>query len=79
MAVSAQKPIAEKIFAQKDSAYIFSFKESQAADMERFEKEKDALSKQALAESRQRIMQKFIEGLKANAKIQIHTEALGEG
>ena len=79
MAVSAQKPIADKVFAQKDSAYIFAFKESQPADMERFEKEKDALAKQALAESRQRVMQKFVEGLKAKGKIQIHTDAIGEG
>ena len=47
--------------------------------MERFEKEKETLAKQALAESRQRILQKFMEGLKAKAKIQIHAASLQEG
>lgn len=79
LAVSAQKPIAEKIFAQKDSAYIFAFKENQAADMDQFEKTKDALAKQAEAEARQKVIQRFTEALKAKGKIQIHSEALGEG
>jgi len=79
MAVSAQKPIPEKIFAQKDSAYIFAFKDRQAADMEQFEKTKDALTKQAEAEARQKVIQKFTEALKTKGKIQIHSEALGEG
>ena len=46
--------------------------------MERFEKEKDTLTKQALAESRQRVLQKFVEGLKAKAKIQVHAGTLEE-
>lgn len=79
MAVSAQKPIAEKVFAKKDSAYIFVFKESQAADMEQFAKTKDALTKQAEAEARQKVIQKFAEALKAKGKVQVHSEALGEG
>ncbi len=79
LALSAQKPIPEKIYTNKDAAYLFAFKESQGADMERFEKEKDQLTKQALAESRQRIAQKFMEGLKARAKIEIHTASLEEG
>ena len=77
--LSAQKPVAERIYAQKDAAYILAFKESQGADMERFEREKETLAKQALAESRQRILQKFMEGLKAKAKIQIHAASLQEG
>jgi len=79
IALSAQKPIAEKIYTQKGGAYIFAFKESQGADMDRFEKEKDQLTKRAVAESRQRIAQKFMEGLKANAKVQIHSALLEEG
>jgi peptidyl-prolyl cis-trans isomerase D len=76
--LSAQKPIPERIYTQKEAAYLLSFKESRPADMERFEKEKEMLKKQALAESRQRVLQKFIEGLKAKAKIQIHAAALEE-
>ena len=79
MTLSAQKPIADRIYTNKDAAYLFAFKESQGADMERFEKEKDQLTKQALAESRQRIAQKFMEGLKAKAKIEVHASPLEEG
>jgi len=79
MTLSAQKPIADRIYSNKDAAYLFAFKESQGADMERFEKEKDQLTKQALAESRQRIAQKFMEGLKSKAKIEVHSTLLEEG
>jgi len=77
-AVSSQKPIAEKVFTQKDSVYIFAFKAMEPADMEQFAKEKDALEKQALGETRQRVMQKFIEGLKEKGKVKLHPDALGE-
>lgn len=77
--LSAQKPIPDKIYTQKQAVYLLAFKESQGADLERFEKEKEVLTKQALAESRQRILQKFMESLKAKAKIQIHTSSLEEG
>jgi peptidyl-prolyl cis-trans isomerase D len=77
--VTTQKPIAERVYTQKDAAYLFALKDSQAADMERFEREKDALMKQALAESRQRMVQKFMEGLKSKAQIQVRSESLEEG
>jgi parvulin-like peptidyl-prolyl isomerase len=77
--LSARKPVADKVYTQKDSIYLFSFKESQGADMDRFEKEKDVLAKQALAEAKQRVAQKFMEGLKANAKIQVNSAMLEEG
>lgn len=76
--LSAEKPFPDKIYTQKDNAYIFAFKDSQPADMERFEKEKEELTKQALAESRQQVLQKFIENLAAKAKIQVHPNALEE-
>jgi peptidyl-prolyl cis-trans isomerase D len=79
VALSAQNPIPEKVFTQKDAVYIVAFKASQGADMERFEVEKEALTKQAVAETRQQVLQKFIEGLKSKAKIQIHPGALEEG
>ncbi|MGE5817088.1 MAG: SurA N-terminal domain-containing protein [Deltaproteobacteria bacterium] len=79
VAVTAQKPIAERVFTQKDSAYLFALKDSQGADMERFEREKNSLTQQALAEARQRVAQKFMEGLKSKANVQIHTESLEEG
>ncbi len=74
--LSTEKPIADKVLTQKDVVYILAFKGNQEADMERFESEKEALTKQALAETRQQVLQKFIEGLKSKAKIQIHSGAL---
>jgi peptidyl-prolyl cis-trans isomerase D len=79
MTVTAQKPIAERVYTQKDAVYLFALKDSQGADMERFEREKDSLMKQALAEARQRVAQKFMEGLKSKATIQIHSETIEEG
>lgn len=78
LSLSAQKPIAERVVTDKNSAYLFAFKEGRGADMERFEKEKEALTKQALSEARQRIAQRFVEGLKAKAKIEIHAGSLDE-
>jgi hypothetical protein len=77
--LSAQKPLADKVYTQKDVAYVFALKESAGADMDRFEKEKDQLAKQAVAEAKQRIAQKFIETLKANAKIQVNSDVLEQG
>jgi peptidyl-prolyl cis-trans isomerase D len=76
--LSAQKPFPDKIYTQKDNAYILAFKDSQGADMERFDKEKEQLTSQALAESRQGVMQRFVENLKAKAQIQVHPNALEE-
>lgn len=72
LGVSAHKPLADKLYTQKDAAYILAFKESQAADMEQFEKEKVNLKKQAITESRQRALAKFLENLKAKAKIKFN-------
>jgi peptidyl-prolyl cis-trans isomerase D len=76
--LSAEKPFPDKIYTQKDNAYVFAFKDSQEADMDRFEKEKQELMKEAVAESRQQVLQKFVENLKAKAKIQVHPSSLEE-
>jgi peptidyl-prolyl cis-trans isomerase D len=78
IALSAQRPFPDKIYTQKDAAYIVAFKESQGADMERFAKEKELLTNQALEESRQQVLQKFVENLKAKAQIQVHPGSLQE-
>lgn len=78
IALSAQKPFPDKAYAQKDAAYIVAFKASQGADMEQFEKEKEQLRNQTLGESRQQVMQRFIENLKAKADIKIHPGVLEE-
>jgi len=76
--VSEQKPIAARLYTQKDALYIFALKERQPADMDQFEKQKETLKKQALAESRQRALVKFLESLKAKAKIKVNTAFLEE-
>ena len=78
IALSAQKPVPEKLYTQKDAVYVLAFKESQAANMEQFEKEKDALMKQALAEGRQRALVKFLESLKAKAQVKVNNSFLEE-
>jgi len=76
LTLSQQKPIPDKLYTQRDAAFLLAFKDNQPADMEQFEKEKDNLKKQALAESRQRALIKFIESLKTKAKIKINNAFL---
>jgi peptidyl-prolyl cis-trans isomerase D len=76
--VSAQKPIADKVYKQKDAAYLIAFKGSEPADMARFEQEKDTLAKQARSEAQQRVLKKFIEGLKEKADIKVEGFGLGQ-
>jgi peptidyl-prolyl cis-trans isomerase D len=76
--LSAQKPFPDKAYAQKDAAYVVAFKASQGADMAQFDKEKEQLRNQALGESRQQVMQRFVENLKAKADIKIHPGVLEE-
>jgi len=78
IALSTQKPIPDRLYTQKDSVYVLAFKESQGADMEQFEKEKSTLMKQALTESRQRVLIKFLDSLKAKAKVKINNAFLEE-
>jgi peptidyl-prolyl cis-trans isomerase D len=78
IALSEQRPIPERLYTQKDALYILAFKESQGADMEQFDKEKEIIKKQAVAESRQRALIKFMEGLKSKAKIKVNTGFLEE-
>ena len=76
LTLSAQNPIADKLYTQKDAAYILAFKESQPADMAQFEKEKALLKKQAIIEIRQRALAKYLESLKAKAKIKFNNDFL---
>jgi peptidyl-prolyl cis-trans isomerase D len=78
IAVSAQNPIADTVYKQKDATYIIAFKSSEPADMARFEQEKETLKKQAVAEAQQRVLRKFIEGLKAKADVRIQNLGLGQ-
>ena len=72
-------PIPNQLYSQNDALYLFALKESQEADLQSFDKEKDSLLKTALEERRQRALGKFIEGLKVKAKIEVETESLLAG
>lgn len=74
--ISAAHPISDRVYSEKGDLYVFAFKESQGADMERFEKEKNQLEEAAFQEKRQRALQKFLESLKGRAQIQIQPSFL---
>ncbi len=76
--ISAQRSIPDRVYAEKGDLYLFGFKESQGADMEQFEKEKDRLQDVALREKRQRALQGFVESLKTRAQIEIQPKFLEE-
>jgi peptidyl-prolyl cis-trans isomerase D len=76
--LSRQKPFAERLYTHQDGIYLLAFKASQGADLEEFAKNKDAIKKEALAESRQRALIKFMEGLKNKAQIRLNTAFLEE-
>ena len=78
LTLTEQKPFPENLYTQKDALYVLAFKGSQGADMEQFEKDKEVIKKQAIAESRQRALFKFMEGLKSKAKIELNTAFLEE-
>lgn len=78
LALSAKQPFADRVFTQKDGAYVLAFKSSQPADMAQFEREKELHKQQVLAESRQRALIKFLEGLQAKAKITVNQAFLEE-
>lgn len=74
--VSRYQPIAERVYTQGSTAYVLALKESQEADMALFAKEEPRLREELLAEKRQRILEKFLDSLKANAQIKIRPEYL---
>lgn len=76
--LSAQNPVPQRLYTQKDAVYVLAFKGSQGADMGQFEKEKSTLMKQALAESRQRTLARFVDSLKAKADVKINNAFLEE-
>ncbi len=78
MAISSFQPVADRAYSQKGAVYLFVLKESRPADMERFKKEKKQLMEQALAEKKQRLFEKFIDGLKAKARIKFEPALLEE-
>jgi peptidyl-prolyl cis-trans isomerase D len=78
VAVSAYRPVADRPYAENNGVYLFAFKASQGADMERFEKNKAQLLGQALAEKKQAMAKKFVESLKAKAQVKVVPSFLEE-
>lgn len=76
--ISAQRPIPERVYAEKGDLYLFAFRESQGADMGQFEKEKGRLEELAVREKRQKALQALVESLKAKAQIEIQPKFLEE-
>ena len=76
--VSALQPIPDQVYTRETSIYLFAFRESQGADMERFEKEKGRLQEQALKKKREKALQKFVQSLKAKARIEVKARFLQE-
>jgi DNA-binding transcriptional MerR regulator len=76
--ISSEEPIPDRIYTQKASICLFAFKESQGADMERFEREKTQLLQQMLAEKKQKALLKFIDSLKGKAQIKMRSQMLEE-
>ena len=79
IAISLHQPVADRPYKQKNGIYLFVFKESQGADMGRFEGEKGRLLKQALAEKRQIVARRFVEHLRAKARIKVESRILEAG
>jgi peptidyl-prolyl cis-trans isomerase D len=76
--VSAANPVADRPYVLGDNVFLFVFKASQPADMQRFDKDKDRLMQEALQEKRQTMLKKFVDGLKAKARIKIDESFLEE-
>ena len=78
IAISTHQPVADRFYTQKNGIFLFAFKASQGADMERFEREKASLLEQVLAEKKQRVMKNFIDNLKAKARVEVESKFLEE-
>jgi peptidyl-prolyl cis-trans isomerase D len=70
--LSAYQPIPDHVYTQKEAVYILALKESRAADIEFFNKEKTRLQEQALAQKKQQVLKKYMDGLKARAQINVN-------
>jgi peptidyl-prolyl cis-trans isomerase D len=77
--LSEQNPIPDRVYRQKDAAYVIAFKAKEPADMTRFAQEKDTLAQQARSEAQQRVLKKFIEGLKEKADIKVESPGIAQG
>ena len=74
--VSRYQPVADRVYTQGDAAYLFYLKGSKEADMESFGKDKDRLRAQMLSQKQSNAVQKFIDSLKARARIKFHSTEL---
>jgi len=74
--VSRYQPLADRVYTQGDASYLFYLKDSKEADMESFAKNKDRLRAQMLSQKQSDAVRKFIDALKARARIKFHSTDL---
>jgi peptidyl-prolyl cis-trans isomerase D len=70
--LSAYQPIPDQVYTRNDAVYILALKDSRAADVDFFHKEKIRLQEQALAQKKQQVLKKYMDGLKARARINVN-------
>lgn len=69
--LSAESPLAQQVFETGDSLYVIAFKEKLPPDWSEFDKQKESLIQQATAERRSEVLEQFLNGLKAEARIEL--------
>ena len=74
--VSRYQPIAPRVYTQGRAVFVLALKDSEEADMALFPEEEQRLRGELLNEKRQRALEKFLEGLKAKARIEVSPEYL---
>lgn len=69
--LSPEAPLAPQVFSAGDAFYVVALKEKVPADMAEFEKQKESLKQQVAAARRSEVLEEFVNGLKARAKIEL--------
>lgn len=69
--LTSENPLANQVFRVGDAFYIIALKERVAADLAEFEKQKASLRQQLMTARRAEVLEKFVNGLKAQARIEL--------
>ncbi len=74
--LTAENPVAPEVFLSGGDAFVAVLKERLPADLTEFEKKKDELVKQQLAQDRQAAMEALLNQLKRRSSVQVHPNVL---
>ncbi|MBI2088584.1 MAG: SurA N-terminal domain-containing protein [Deltaproteobacteria bacterium] len=77
--LSGYQPVADRVYTQGNAAYVIALKASQEADPALFAEQEERLREELLGEKRQRALERFVESLKAKARIEVRPEYLEQG